>query len=85
LAARPRHDGPRSGRDPEDRPLALNKDDRKAVILGHPLWRRDEEHLTDWQRHVRDTVTASTGVHAVELSDLYEMDRQPLAVLRHLT
>jgi hypothetical protein len=61
---------------------ARNLYDRKVC---HPLWRRDEEHLTDWQRHVRDTVTASTGVHAVELSDLYEMDRQPLAVLRHLT
>ena len=115
LATRPRHDGPRGRRAPEDRPLAragclqlpmrsrrahggwltaelidglpvlINKDARKAVILGHPLWRRDEEHLTDTQRHVLATVTASTGMHAVELSDLYEMDRQPLAVLRHLT
>jgi DEAD/DEAH box helicase domain-containing protein len=65
-------------------PVLINKDARKAVILGHPLWRRDEEHLTDTQRHVLATVTTSTGVHAVELSDLYEMDRQPLAVLRHL-
>jgi len=66
-------------------PVLINKEDRKAVILGHPLWRRDENHLTDWQRHVLATVTASMGVHAVELSDLYEMDRQPLAVLRYLT
>ena len=66
-------------------PVLINKDARKAVILGHPLWRRDEEHLTDTQRHALATVTASTGMHAVELSDLYEMDRQPLAVLRHLT
>ena len=66
-------------------PVLINKDASKAVILGHPLWRRDEEHLTDTQRHALATVTASTGTYAVELSDLYEMDRQPLAVLRHLT
>ena len=66
-------------------PVLINKDAQKAVILGHPLWRRDEEHLTDWQRHVKAAVMASTGMYAVELSDLYEMDRQPLAVLRYLT
>ncbi|HET9894975.1 MAG TPA: DEAD/DEAH box helicase [Streptosporangiaceae bacterium] len=66
-------------------PVLLNDDDHKAVILGHPLWRRDEDHLTDWQRHVLAAVTASTGIHNVALSDLYEMDRQPLAVLRYLT
>ena len=66
-------------------PVLINKDARKAVILGHPLWRRDEEHLTDWQRRVLTTVMTSMGMHAVELSDLYEMDRQPLAVLRYLT
>jgi DEAD/DEAH box helicase domain-containing protein len=66
-------------------PVLLNKDSHKAVILGHPLWRREEEHLTDRQRRVLHTVTASMGMRAVGLSDLYEMDRQPLAVLQHLT
>jgi DEAD/DEAH box helicase domain-containing protein len=65
-------------------PVLINKADRKAVILGHPLWRRDDEYLTDWQRKALDTLMAKAGVHAVELSDLYELDRQPLAVLQRL-
>ena len=60
-------------------PVLFNKDDRKAVILGHPLWRREEEHLTDIQRQVLAKVVASTGDHTVAFSDLYEIDRQPLA------
>ncbi len=48
-------------------PVLLNKEDRKAVILGHPLWRRNEVHLTDLQHQVLAAVKASTGIHAVEL------------------
>jgi DEAD/DEAH box helicase domain-containing protein len=66
-------------------PVLASKDDGKAVILGHPLWRREEEHLTGWQRSVRDAVTAGTGIAEVTFSDLYELDRQPLAVLQQLT
>ena len=66
-------------------PVLSNKEDRKAVILGHPLWRRDEDHYTDQQRHAVDIVTTNTDVNTIELSDLYEIDRQPLAVLRYLT
>ena len=66
-------------------PVLFNKEDRKAVILGHPLWRRDEDHYTDQQRHAVDIVTTNTDVNTIELSDLYEIDRQPLAVLRYLT
>jgi DEAD/DEAH box helicase domain-containing protein len=66
-------------------PMLLNKDNHKAVILGHPLWRREEQHLTVQQRLALHTVTDNMGMRAVGLSDLYEMDRQPLAVLQHLT
>lgn len=68
----------------DDLPVLLNKAERKAVILGHPLWRRDEVHRTDWQHRVLATVTDGMSVNAVEFSDLYELDRQPLAVLRYL-
>ena len=66
-------------------PVLTNKEDGKAVILGHPLVeaRRGAPHR--WQRHVVDIVTTNTDVHVIELSDLYEIDRQPLAVLRYLT
>ena len=33
----------------------------------------------------RDASAASTGLHDVKFSDLYELDRQPLAVLQQLT
>lgn len=69
----------------DDLPVLLNEDDHKAVILGHPLWRREEEYLTSRQRKVRDAVATMAGGFSVEFSDLYELDRQPLAVLRRLT
>jgi DEAD/DEAH box helicase domain-containing protein len=69
----------------DDLPVLLNQGDHKAVVLGHPLWRREEEYLTNWQRKVRDVVAISSGGYSVEFSDLYELDRQPLAVLRRLT
>jgi len=66
-------------------PALISKAERKAVILGHPLWRREDEHLTDWQRKALNIITAGTGVNDVGFSDLYELDRQPLAVLQQLT
>lgn len=66
-------------------PALVNKADRKAVILGHPLWRREDEYLTTWQHKAISAVTANTGIQDVRLSDLYELDRQPLAVLQLLT
>ena len=66
-------------------PALVSKAERKAVILGHPLWRRENEHLTNRQRTALNTITGGAGVHDVKFSDLYELDRQPLAVLQQLT
>jgi DEAD/DEAH box helicase domain-containing protein len=68
----------------EELPVLLSERDRKAVILGHPLWRREDEHLTPQQVKVLDIVKVRVGPKNVRFSDLYEVDRQPLAVLRHL-
>jgi len=66
-------------------PALISKSERKAVILGHPLWRREDEHLTDQQREARNRLIGASTVHDVKFSDLYELDRQPLAVLQQLT
>jgi DEAD/DEAH box helicase domain-containing protein len=68
----------------EGLPVLLNMAKGKAVILGHPLWRRDLEHVTEQQSLVMDIVDHDRGVPSITFSDLYEVDRLPLAVLRNL-
>jgi DEAD/DEAH box helicase domain-containing protein len=68
----------------EGLPVLLNLAGGKAVILGHPLWRHDLEHLTEMQALVIEAVEHVRGISSVTFSDLYEVDRFPLAVLREL-
>lgn len=65
-------------------PVLIGQETGKAVILGHPLWRREEECLTDQQKLVYDALRGMNRIRHVGFSDLYELDRQPLAVLRPL-
>lgn len=69
----------------EGLPALVSKDIGKAVILGHPLWRRENEYLTGRQREALNAITGVLGMRDVRFSDLYELDRQPLAVLQQLT
>lgn len=68
----------------EGLPVLINQDKSKAVILGHPLWRRDPDHLTEQQGLVLEVVERDLGIQSARFSDLYEVDRQPLMVLRGL-
>jgi DEAD/DEAH box helicase domain-containing protein len=68
----------------EELPVLLNPSKSKATVLGHPLWRRDIEHLTERQSLVLDILERDRGISCVAFSDLYEVDRLPLAVLRKL-
>ena len=68
----------------EQLPVVLNRGNGKAAVLGHPLWRRDLEHLTERQSLVLDILENDVGIPCVSFSDLYEVDRLPLAVLRNL-
>jgi DEAD/DEAH box helicase domain-containing protein len=68
----------------EGLPVLMNQDKSKAVILGHPLWRRDPDHLTEQQSLVLEVMVRDLAIPSVSFSDLYEVDRQPLAVLRGL-
>jgi DEAD/DEAH box helicase domain-containing protein len=68
----------------EELPVLLNLSEGKATVLGHPLWRRDLEHLTERQSLVLDILEQDRGIPCVAFSDPYEVDRLPLAVLRKL-
>ena len=68
----------------QELPVLLNRSEGKAAVLGHPLWRRDLEHLTERQSLVLDILEGDLGIPHVAFSDLYEVDRLPLAVLRKL-
>jgi DEAD/DEAH box helicase domain-containing protein len=65
-------------------PVLLNRGASKAVVLGHPLWRRDPDHFTEQQTLVLDMIEHDLGIRTVSMSDLYEVDRLPLSVLRRL-
>ncbi|MEQ7125316.1 DEAD/DEAH box helicase [Actinopolymorpha sp. B11F2] len=65
-------------------PTLLNARTQTAVVLGHPLWRREPPLYTEQQKEVRTTLEGSGRACTVWMSDLYELDRYPLAVLRRL-
>jgi DEAD/DEAH box helicase domain-containing protein len=66
-------------------PVVVNTESRIAVVLGHPLWRREPYLWTDLQKSVQEEVANSLDVSRVLWTDPYEMDRLPLTVLRLLT
>ena len=67
-----------------DLPVLANPENGKSLILGHPLWRRDEEHLSSQQLGAFNTLSGKLDPKNVRFSDFYELDRQPVAVLSHL-
>lgn len=69
----------------EGLPVLLGQETSKAVVVGHPFWRREDDHLTDQQKQAADTARREFGVSSVSFSDPYELDRQPLTVLLPLT
>ncbi len=65
-------------------PIVVNRDARKAVVLGHPLWRRDEDYFTELQSEAWAEAADLVGGGPVSMSDLHELDRSPLEVLKEL-
>lgn len=66
-------------------PTLLNTSNECAVVLGHPLWRRETHLLNDLQRATAQRVKGHLGATMVKWSDPYELDRLPLAVLRRIS
>jgi hypothetical protein len=54
------------------------------VLLGHPLWRRSADEYTDEQAAAHVFLQDELGLADVGVSDLYELDRLPMGVLRML-
>jgi DEAD/DEAH box helicase domain-containing protein len=68
----------------EGLPVLINTDIKCAVVLGHPLWRRELDNLTEQQSLALDVIQTDLAIPTVAMSDPYELSRLPLAVLRKL-
>lgn len=68
----------------EGLPVLINAKDRRAVVIGHPLWRREVDNLNERQSLALDILQTDLGIDTVAMSDPFELDRLPLAVLRKL-
>ena len=63
-------------------PFVANSDSGKAVLIGHPLWHRQEIHATEEQIESLDELADEYGASMVTQSDAYQALRQPLQLLR---
>lgn len=65
--------------------LAIVRNDRRrAVVLGHPLWRQDEDHWTEKQSRAHEELRSSLGIPHVEMSDVWVLQRLPSQIFRLL-
>ena len=58
---------------------------KRAVLLGHPLWRKDPDLFVEQQAATYIALTASHDADKISASDLYQLDRFPLAIFRLLS
>lgn len=65
-------------------PYLAHRDRGKAVLLGHPLWQRDEDYAVDEQIIAIDELEDSLGSQGTTQSDVFEALRKPLSLLRWL-
>ena len=56
----------------------------KAVLLGHPLWRRDPNYAVEDQVLATDLLETEEGYAGVQFVDVFTATRRPLAVLKCL-
>ena len=72
------------GRHDSGVPFLTNPESGKAVLLGHPLWQRDEDQAVEMQILAKDDVEAKFGPRGTTQSDPFEVSRHPLALMRWL-
>lgn len=63
-------------------PYVANASSGKAVLIGHPLWHRQEVLATEEQIESLDEVADLDGISTVTQTDVYQALRQPLQLLR---
>lgn len=56
----------------------------KAVLLGHPLWQRNQDYAVEGQIIAIDELEDSIGSNGTTQSDVFEALRKPLSLLRWL-
>jgi DEAD/DEAH box helicase domain-containing protein len=59
-------------------------DHSRAVLLGHPLWRRSLDHAVEMQALALDTLESELSFQTVQQVDVFTATRRPLAVLKCL-
>ncbi|MGB7450242.1 MAG: DEAD/DEAH box helicase [Ornithinimicrobium sp.] len=65
-------------------PYLARRDRSSAVLLGHPLWQRNEDFAVDDQIIALDELEDSHGSQSAVQSDVFEALRRPLSLLRWL-
>lgn len=58
-----------------------NSSSRRAVLLGHPLWRKDPDHAVEEQVLATDQLEHDKGFVSVSVVDVFTASRRPLAVI----
>jgi DEAD/DEAH box helicase domain-containing protein len=60
--------------------LIKQNDNKRAMVVGHPLWRRDETHReTDLQRLINESKRLIPGA-VIGIADVYELETRPYAL-----
>ena len=60
------------------------KEHKRAVVIGHPLWRHDERDFNSAQADAYDTVQSERGVDDVMMSDVWVLQRLPAQIYQLL-
>ena len=62
----------------------VRRDLKRAAVLGHPLWRREEAHLNSAQAEGYEELLADAGVGSVIFSDPWVLQRVPAQLYQQL-
>jgi len=65
-------------------PYVVSGETNRAVMIGHPLWHRSEDDAIEDQIIAIDDIRAQVGGGEVTPSDVFELVRNPLKMLRWL-
>jgi len=74
----------RAGQHESGVPFVANDRSGRVVMLGHPLWQRDEDAAVEAQIVAKDDIEAEFGINGIAQSDPFEISRHPLLLLRWL-
>lgn len=64
--------------------FVANSASGRAVMVGHPLWQRTDDHAVEAQIEAFDEIDSGVGASGTTQSDVFQVLREPLSVLRWL-